>query len=476
MAPLLEPVLLSARILPTRNGESWFNRALGMAALAVAASSIYDLPYFLLGPLRPVALEAFGLSNTNAGIVMAVYGLVNLALYMPGGSIADDLPPGALMFVGLVLTGMGGFYMATLPSFLGLCCLLFAWSLSSILVYWAAFVKAMRDWGAPTAQGWSWCMFSALSGLLGVIKLALIVEYFSTLLPDGAEKASLAEKQSAIKAVIMMYSMMTLIAAGMVALGIPLRHGSSAEDVIITPRESSGADTARAWAGVNVLSNLKVWLIASLLLASYFCTSVLNYFPQFAISGYGISAVGAARIGTIGAWVKPIVCLGAGMVADHVRCSVMCAVCLFVFLVLFSLMGSTAPQPGNIGELVTLVVLTNIAGAAISSVFWAILQEARVSLKVTGTVVGFVSVVGYSPDAFSPPLLGYIMDRKPGLEGNQDCMMVGAGFALFGLCASLWLAFTLASAPETDANKSLDSYKSFEASEGMQTDSTSKVD
>jgi len=431
------------------DASAW-RRSLSMAAFVVAASSIYDLPYFLLGVFRPVALEAFGLSNTRAGIIMAVYGIVNMLLYLPGGTIADGFSPGLLMFVGLTLTGLGGFYMATFPSFVGLCFLLFAWSLSSIFIYWAAFVKAVRDWGAPGEQGWTWALFGAVQGMIGAIKLALMVEYFSSLLPQGAENATLAEKKSAIQAVIWIYSVCTCLAAILVLFGLPLHRDVSVDGRPVSPRLLTVAATG----GLKACANMKVALIASILLSAYFCSHILNYFPQYAINGYHTTAVDAARIVTIGAWTKPMVCLAVGWFADRVRCSVVCAVCLCSFVVLFSIMGSMTPKPGNTGELATYVVLTNVTSASIASVFWALLQEANIPIKVTGAVVGFVSFVGYSPDAFSPPLVGYIMDTKPGLEGNQYSMLIGAGFALLGLCANLWLVQLLRTGP--DANVVLD--------------------
>lgn len=417
----------------TQDGGSENHGLLGMVALVAAGSTIYDLPYFLLGPLRPVALETFNLSNTKAGIIMAVYGILNLVLYLPGGSMADELPIGALMIFGLVLTGLGGFYMATFPPFLGLCCLLCAWSFSSILLYWAAFVRSMRYIGRPDAQGWSWATYTAATGIVGAVKLTLIVEYFGILLPRGAEDATLQEKRHAIQCVLWVYSVLPFLAAILIAVALPLRICTSGALQTTGTRETFSNC-------LQVCADPRVWLMSFVLLAMYFCLSVNFYFPQFAMNGYGLSAVDAARIGTICAWTKPFTAVMAGYMAHRIRSSTVCAVGLAVLSLLFAFMGMTTPQRDNIVELVIFVALATVAGDAIFSIYWALLQETGIAGSVTGTAVGIISFVGYSPDAFSPPWLGYIMDTHPGVAGNQRTMIVGAAFATFGFATTLCLS------------------------------------
>lgn len=406
---------------------------LRMVALIAAGSSIYDLPYFLLGPLRPVALEVFRLSNTAAGLVMSVYGIFNLVLYLPGGSIADGLPAGALMLTGLIVTGAGGLYMASFPGFVGLCCLLFSWSLSSILIYWAAHVRCVRDTGRPEEQSWNWAKYSAAASAVGAIKLLLIVQYFSSLLPHGAEEATWDEKRQAIQKVLLIYSVLPFLASILVAFSLPLHKDEPSEERVVMAEQPF----ITSWE--HVCRDPKAWLMAWILLSIYFCQGVNFYIPQFAMNGYGLGAVDAARIGTIGLWTKPIAALAAGRMSEKFRPSIVCAAGLGALLLLFSFMGTTAPQKGNVAQLVIYVLLLSAAGEGLSSIFWAILGEARVAGSVTGTVVGFVSFVGYSPDAFSPPFLGYILDTYPGVAGNMHCMLVGAGFALVGIIAALCL-------------------------------------
>ena len=73
---------------------------------------------------------------------------------------------------------------------------------------------------------------------------------------------------------------------------------------------------------------------------------------------------------------------------------------------------------------------------ALRGLYFAIMQEGRVPMAYTGSAVGFVSLIGYTPDVFMGPLMGYLLDQSPGATGHQHVFWVVSGFALVGLVAS----------------------------------------
>ena len=81
-----------------------------------------------------------------------------------------------------------------------------------------------------------------------------------------------------------------------------------------------------------------------------------------------------------------------------------------------------------------------VAGEAVfglRGVYFALLQEAKVPMAVTGTAVGLVSVVGYTPDIFVNWVGGWLLDRTPGVGGHQDFFWFLASFAAIGLVAGV---------------------------------------
>jgi sugar phosphate permease len=58
----------------------------------------------------------------------------------------------------------------------------------------------------------------------------------------------------------------------------------------------------------------------------------------------------------------------------------------------------------------TDVVVIALAMFALRGVYFALLEEGGVPLALTGTAAGVVSVIGFTGDAFFPPLAGWLVD------------------------------------------------------------------
>jgi hypothetical protein len=65
------------------------------------------------------------------------------------------------------------------------------------------------------------------------------------------------------------------------------------------------------------------------------------------------------------------------------------------------------------------------------------MQEGRIPLMMTGTAVGVISVVGYTPDIFASPVIGYLLDTYPGIIGHQYVFLMLVLFSITGLLASI---------------------------------------
>ena len=55
------------------------------------------------------------------------------------------------------------------------------------------------------------------------------------------------------------------------------------------------------------------------------------------------------------------------------------------------------------------------------------------------TAVGFISVVGYTPDIFTGLINGYFLDKYNEVIGHQIVFGIMAGFAVIGCIASYYL-------------------------------------
>ena len=73
------------------------------------------------------------------------------------------------------------------------------------------------------------------------------------------------------------------------------------------------------------------------------------------------------------------------------------------------------------------------------ALYFALMESSQVPLGVTGTAVGVISLVGYTPDIFLMPMAGWLIDRSPGAVGHQQFFALLMGIALVGLGAAVVL-------------------------------------
>ena len=100
-------------------------------------------------------------------------------------------------------------------------------------------------------------------------------------------------------------------------------------------------------------------------------------------------------------------------------------------------LGTDIIKPGMYWNFL-LVISTVSAGIyGVRGIYFALYQEAKVPLVITGSAVGLVSIVGFTPDIFMGPLMGYLIDSSPGATGHQHVFLVLVLFAAIGLAATL---------------------------------------
>ena len=90
----------------------------------------------------------------------------------------------------------------------------------------------------------------------------------------------------------------------------------------------------------------------------------------------------------------------------------------------------------NILFIISLIIVA--AGTyAIRGLYFSILNDGDIPIALSGTAIGIVSIIGYSPDIFATPLYGYLLDTYPGIEGHQFVYFILAIFSIIGLITTL---------------------------------------
>ena len=140
----------------------------------------------------------------------------------------------------------------------------------------------------------------------------------------------------------------------------------------------------------------------------------------------------------------PIAALGAGLLGDRVKVTRMTVACFSLLLVSQLFFAIYTPQPGVVWVLLLNILIGGSAMFGLRALYFALLEDASVPATVTGTAVGLVSVIGYTPDIFVNYAGGVLLDHTPGLGGHQHFFYFVSAFAAIGLLTSFTLMRMLA--------------------------------
>ena len=170
--------------------------------LILAAEAVFILPFVLQRIFRTTFLESFSITDTELGSCFAAYGIVALVSYLFGGPLADKFKTHILMSVALLLTALGGFYLATYPNLYNLHILYGFWGFTTIFLFWAAMIKATRIWGGSNKQGIAFGFLDGGRGLVAALFGSVGVIIFSLFITKDIELTSVEERRLAFKEVI----------------------------------------------------------------------------------------------------------------------------------------------------------------------------------------------------------------------------------------------------------------------------------
>ncbi len=413
---------------PTKHNRSFSKpslRVYTLLALILAGESIFFLPFVIARIFRPTLLAVFNITNTQLGAFFSMYGIVAMASYFFGGPLADRFATRSLMAVALWLTGLSGILFATIPSNTIVYALYAFWGSTTILLFWAALIRATREWGGTQYQGRAFGYLEAGRGLTAALLGSITVVIFSYFTPHDAVNSMALDRTTAFQYVILVASAITCISGALVWFFVPVNNDSLKHTVAITPARF-----------IKILLMPVVWMLAVIIVCGYVGYKITDNFSLYVKDVLGYSETQSAAVGTAALWMRMAVAFVAGYFADKISGSKIIIACFAL-----NLLGGVALGLGFLNTSLTFVIISFasilIGVYGVRVLYFAVLQEARVPLVTTGTVVGIISFIGFTPDIFMSPLNGLLLDLNPGVLGHQYVFLVLALFSLIGLITSL---------------------------------------
>ena len=404
---------------------------LSITLLILSGELIFLLPYVLARIFRPTFLEVFNLNNLQLGSLFSVYGIIALLSYVYGGVISDKFQPKKLIAYSLFFTSFGGIVLASYPSYFVMQILYGYWGFTTVFLFWGAMIKATRVWGGTDNQGQAFGFLDGGRGLVAASMGSLGVLIFSVFLTNDIELSSLIERKEAFRYVILFSSFMVFL-TGFLVLFFMDSNQKDEKDYVVSTNSFSNIKT--------VLKIESVWLIMIIIISAYIGYKVTDIYSLYASDVMLFDQIEAANVSSLQLYLRPLVCILIALLADKSS-----YIYFIIIGFLTMLIGSTIFAFGivqlNMNFIFYLSLVVVATGTyAIRALYFSIMQEGRIPLVLTGTAVGLISVVGYTPDIFATPIFGYFLDKYPGILGHQYVFTILSIFSILGLFASIKFA------------------------------------
>lgn len=396
--------------------------------LIFAGEMIFSLPFHVARFFRPTFLSTFGVSNSELGDIFAFYGVMAMLSYFPGGFIADRVSGRRLMALSLFFTACGGLYLASFPQLNGLRALFAYWGVTTILLFWAAMIKVTREVGGDHLQGRAFGLLDGGRGLVAAAVASIAVVVLGEYLPKDLSALSLTDSRLAIQKVIYFYSAATLLAALMVWTLIP----KTPPDSLVTSGDPKGGLTF-------ILKQRSFWWIALVVVCAYCGFKGVDNYALYATQVLSMNELDAAKFTSYLAYTRPVVAVLAGILADRFLATRVALLSFLVMMVSYVLLGTLESTSIATGLLMVNLVVSVCGVFAVRAIYFALLHEAQLPRRYTGTAVGIISVVGFTPDIFFAPIAGRILDAAPGVAGHQNFFLLLSGISLLGMLSALLL-------------------------------------
>jgi nitrate/nitrite transporter NarK len=377
-------------------------RWLYMASLMLAGEAIFLLPY-MRKSFQTSLEEVFRVSSTELGLLSSMFGILALVCYFPGGWLADRISARRLLSFSLISTGLGGFFMLTIPSFTQMLALHAVWGITSILTFWAALLKATRLWGGADTQGASFGLLEGGRGAVAALMGTIATVAFAVATETGTTRDGLT-------AVILVYTAAPLIAGIVIWFVVP----DDTPQIEETQKKEKPGEPSHLYRAMRIP---EVWLMAAIIFLAYLIYTGSYYFPAYAERGLGESKLFGAQLGTFRDWLRPVAAIAAGFIADRIKITRALSIAFAVLIVLYGSLWLTPSAFTTFHLLFAQVAVISIALFALRGIYFALLGECHIPIALTGITIGIVSAIAYTPDIFAHLISGWFLDTYSGGEG-----------------------------------------------------------
>ena len=399
-----------------------------MFALIIAGEAIFLLPFILMRVFKPVIREAFLISDAQIGEAQALYGITAVLSYFFGGFIADKWEARKLLSFSLMLTAIGGFSMTLIPSIFTLKILYAFWGVSTILFFWASLIKATRQWGNKHNQGLSFGLLDGGRGFFAAtiaLSGAGILSYF---FPQKGIEVTFESKVETLQYIIGSITFIVFLVALLVWKVLPK------EEVKFESDKEFQFNFKKAF---SLMKEKKVVYHSLIIFCAYCAYKLTGVYGTYAKDVWNYTLEEATYFAVFIQYLRPLAAISIGWIADKFIPSKLIVPAFSVLILTSTVLGFGFLNHQPLFISITVFIFMALGTYALRGLYFAIIEETKTPIQLTGTLVGIISVVGFTPDIFMSLFNGYMLGENPTIIEYQNLFTIFTIIPIVGLFAAL---------------------------------------
>jgi nitrate/nitrite transporter NarK len=186
----------------------------------------------------------------------------------------------------------------------------------------------------------------------------------------------------------------------------------------------------------SLMTKKKIIYHSLIIVCAYAAYKLTGTYATYAKDVWGYNLKEASYFGTAIQWMRPIAAISIGWIADRYLASKLSMISFSLMLASSVILGFGLFEQSISLSMVTFFMMV-VGTYSLRGLYFAIIEEAKTPANITGTVVGIISVLGFTPDIFMSLLSGYMLGKGPTIIQYQNLFQIFLIFPLVGLLATI---------------------------------------
>ena len=318
--------------------------------------------------------------------------------------------------------------MTLIPSIFTLKILYAFWGVSTILLFWASLIKATRQWGNKQNQGLSFGLldggrgfFAASIALFG----ASILTYF---FPEKGVEVTFNNKVETLQYIIGTITTIVFLVALFVWKTLPK------ELVKFETKKEFQFNFKQAF---SLMKQKKVIFHAIIIFCAYCSYKLTGVYGTYAKDVWNYSLEEATYFAVFIQYLRPIAAISIGWIADKYLPSKIIVPSFSILIFASTVLGFGFFNAQPVFLSFTIFIFMALGTYSLRGLYFAIIEETKTPIQMTGTLVGIISIIGFTPDIFMSLFIGYLLGEKPSITEYQHLFTIFTIIPIIGLLAAL---------------------------------------